>query len=129
MDLSRTNAFREPSMQSGETNDIFADHNGEVFRRSNSGWLQRSSEVGRQQDWAAYNRTPEAEPRYQTERQGGGSSNAGGFGRSDAGLERDYGARSRGFSRASAFHSAGGGYHGGGASRGGGGSHGGGGHR
>jgi hypothetical protein len=122
MDLSRTNAFREPSVQSGETNDVFADHNGGVYRRTNSGWLQRSSEVSQQQDWAAYNRTPEAQPQYQTERQGGRSS-AGGFGRSDAGLERDYGARSRGFSRASAFHSAGGGYHGGGA------SHGGGGHR
>jgi hypothetical protein len=125
MDVSKTSSFRTPAVGRGETNNVFAGRNGEVFRRTGAGW-ERPAAAGQGQRWSTYDRTPEAADRYQISREARRSE--GGFGRSDAGLERDFGARSRGFGRASAFRGGGGGgFHGGGG--GGGGFHGGGGHR
>ena len=129
MDLAKTNTFHPSNVERGVTNDLFAGHNGEVFRRGNTSWEQRGGELGHQQQWSGYNRTPEA----QFQRPSFGS-NIGGYGQLGGGLDRDAGARNRGFSRASAFHGAGGGFHtfsGGGFHGGGGGGFhgGGGGHR
>jgi hypothetical protein len=132
MDMSKINNFRSPNLQLDEANDVFAGHNGEVFRRTDTGWMQRNAEAGQPQRWAPYNQIPEADPRFQPDNLDRDYNS--GIGRSDAGLERDFGARSRGSMRSSTFQSAsgafrggggGGGFHGGGGE--GGGSHGGGG--
>jgi hypothetical protein len=120
MDVRQTNAFRQANLRRGEANNLYSGRNGDVYRRTDSGWMQRSGEPGQEQRWSGYDRVPEAGSGFQNMRSFGG-----GYGRNDAGLERDFGARVRGFSRSSSFHSAGGGFHGGG----GGGFHGGGGHR
>ena len=104
----------------GARNDVFAGSDGRVFRRSDTGWEQHGGAGA----WSGMREVPEAHPIYR-------APPAAHFGRSfaspQAGLDRDFAARSRGAFRSNMpqHFGGGGGFHGGG----GGGVHGGGGHR
>ena len=102
----------------GIHNDVFAGSDGGVFRRSGGGWEQRGGA-----GWSAMRQVPEAMPTY---RSAPAANRVGGsFARPEAGLDRDFAARSRGAFRSNTSR----GFSGGGGFRGGGGFHGGGGHR
>jgi hypothetical protein len=101
----------------GTHNDVFAGSDGRVFRRSEGGWEQRGGA-----EWSAMRQVPEALPTY---RPAPAASRFGGsFARPEAGLDRDFVARSRGAFRSNMPERGGGG-----GFRGGGGFHGGGGRR
>jgi len=113
---ARLRSFTAAHAASGAHNDMFAGSDGHVFRRSNTGWEQHSGAGA----WSGVGRVPEAQPTY---RPAPSATRFGGsFARPEAGLERDFAARSRGAFRSGAVHGFGGG-----GFRGGGGFHGGGG--
>jgi hypothetical protein len=95
-------------------NDVYAGPEGNVFRRGDSGW-----EEYRGGSWKGVDQTPYAGSTYrapsETERP------EDGFNRSDAGLDRDYGARAQGEEREQTVRSFGGesrgGFRGGGGGR------------
>ncbi len=103
----------------GRHDNVFAGSNGEVYRRSESGWEQNKGS-----DWARVDHTPEASPEYHAAPQEQHS-----YARPEAGLEQHYAARSVGESRSAMVSHFGGGGGGGGFRGGGGGGHGGGGRR
>ena len=124
MALAQADRHRQATPVAGQANDVFAGRDGSVYRRSDGGWQRRvdgGGSPGHAQDWSAYGRTPEAEPHYEYQPPRSGGFNDGAYGRPEAGLERDFGARSRGTARAfsEAVSRGGGGFRGGGGGGGG----------
>jgi hypothetical protein len=118
------------NFMSNRANDLFAGRDGQVYRRSDAGWESRSPS-----DWTRLHDVPGAERGYEPR-----AFPQRAYAPPEAGMERDYMARSRGDFRANTVHNfgefrgggeggfrggGGGGFHGGG----GGGFHGGGGGR
>jgi hypothetical protein len=118
---ARTEVRREePALR----NDVYADHNGDVYRRSDQGW-ERNTDRG----WSHVNGAPlerEPEPRHvetparteeprRVEEQPAARAPERHFeAPSESGLEAERADRERGEARANDFHSAGGESHGGG---------------
>ena len=111
----------------GARNDVFAGHDGQVYRRSNAGWETHQFNGG----WTGVGHVPEAAPSYRPQNYGGYH----GYAPPSAGIDQSFAARARGGYRAGTansfggVHGGGGGFHGGGGGFGGGGHGGGGGHR
>lgn len=107
----RVRAFA-PARSEAETHDnVFVGSDGSVFRRSDGGWDEY-----RGGGWSGMNRVPYSQPTYRPSFEPGRVG--GSFMGPEAGLDRDYGARSRGEFRSEASHSfGGGGFHGGGGRR------------
>ncbi len=112
--------FAPARAAAGARNNVFTDTDGHIFRHSDAGWEEHNVDGP---PWPTVNRVPEARPTYHPT-----SAYNNSFASPDAGLDRDFSARSRGDFRTSTIHSFGGEeFRGGGAFHGGGG--GGGGHR
>jgi hypothetical protein len=99
---------------SAPRDNVFAGTDGSVFRRSDTGW-----DMYRQSGWSGMDRVPYAQSTYRPSFDANRFS--GSFVGPEAGLDRDYGARSRGAFRSDFSHSFGGRFGGGGGFHGGGG--------
>jgi hypothetical protein len=115
---ARSQSSAPARVVSAPRDNVFTGSDGGVFRRSDTGWDEY-----RGGGWSGTDRVPYAQPSYRPTFDTNRFS--GSYVGPEAGLDRDYGARSRGNFRSSASHSFGGG----GFRGGGGGFHGGGGRR
>jgi hypothetical protein len=82
-------------MAKGGANNMYADSNGEVFRRNNDGSWQQRDKAGWSKPGASSGTLPAAG--------GSGLSDRAKVSPSPSGLERDYQARERGTSRTQSF--------------------------
>jgi len=116
----RPSSLKSARVETHARNDVFAGRDGQVFRHSEAGWEQR----GGAGIWSGMHQVPDALPTYRPEPLA--THFGGSFARPEAGLDRDFAARSRGDFRSNMSHGfGGGGFRGGAAFHGGGG----GGHR
>jgi len=91
-------------------NNVFAGHDGNIYRRTDAGWEQRQAN-----SWQGIDRIPEARPAYRAP----AAPAYHPYLNPSAGMERSYSVRSRGAERSFGFHGGGGfgGFHGGGGRR------------
>src|SRR5260221_237662 len=109
----RMSSFTEGRAASGPRDDVFAGSDGRVFRRSESGWEEHRGAA-----WSGVNRVPDAHPTYRPAPMA--PHYGGSFARPEAGLDRDFAARSRGGFQENGFRGGNsGGFRGGGGSPGG----------
>jgi len=98
---------------SSPRDNVFAGSDGNVFRRSSSGWEQYR---GAGSTWSGVDRVPDAYPTYRPAPTATGLG--GSFARPEAGLDQHFNARFRGnFRSGTSYGFRGGGFHGGGGRR------------
>jgi hypothetical protein len=98
--IARAQQLRQPRTLANERNDAFAGRDGRVYRRTDQGWDEHRAGA-----WQPTHAVPEARPDYRAR---SAPEHAAEYRGSEAGLDRDYGARQRGAERANTVHSFGG---------------------
>jgi hypothetical protein len=91
---TQPSARNRPTAATGKANDVYTDRNGDVFRKSDSGWQQRQGN-----DWKS------------------SATGAGSRGDRSSSLDRDYQSRQRGAQRSQGYQRSGAGRMGGGRRR------------